>query len=57
MKKFGYTLLLVSVFFLIGTVGAVDKSGMPMAEGIVKIIVCIALAFTGTRIIEKCEEN
>lgn len=57
MKKFGYILLLVSVFFLIGTVGAVDKSGMPLAEGTIKSIICIALAFAGTKIIEKHEEN
>ena len=57
MKKFGYILLLVSVFCLIGTVGSVDKSGMPLAEGMIKSIVCIALAFASTRIIEKHEEK
>lgn len=57
MKKFGYILLLVSVFCLIGTVGAVDKSGMPLAEGIVKCVICLAMIGAGEIIIKKHEEN
>ena len=57
MRKLGYILLLVSVFFLLGTMGSMEHSGMPMAEGMTKIAICIALAFASTKIIEKYEEN
>ncbi len=57
MKYIGYTLLLVSMFLLFGTVGGMEQNTMPLAEGMVKSIICLALAFVSTKIIEKYEEK
>lgn len=57
MKYIGYTLLLVSVFMLLGTVGSIEHNTMPLGEGMVHCIVCLALMVVGARIIKKYEEN
>lgn len=57
MKKFGYTLLLVSVFCLFGTVGSMEHSGMPLAEGMAQSIAYLALMAVSGKIIKKCEEK
>ena len=56
MKKFGYTLLLTSLLFLIGTIGGIEQGTMHGASGTIWSGICFVLMFVGTRIIEK-EEN
>lgn len=57
MRKFGYILTFVSLMLLFGTVGNIEHNIMPLAEGMVQSIVCLALMVVGGRIIKKYEEN
>jgi hypothetical protein len=57
MRKFGYILTFVSLMLLFGTVGSMEHGLMPLAEGMVQSIVCLALMVVGARIIKKYEEN
>lgn len=57
MRKFGYILTFVSLMLLFGTVGSIEHNIMPLAEGMVQSIVCLALMVVGARIIKKCEEK
>ena len=57
MKNFGYTLLLTSLLFLIGTVGGIEHGTMQGAGGIIWSGICIALMFIATKIIERYEEK
>ena len=57
MKYIGYTLLLVSMFLFFGIVGGMEHNTMSMAGGMVKCIICFALGFVSTKIIEKYEEK
>ena len=57
MRKFGYILTFVSLMLLFGTVGSIEHNTMPLGEGMVHCIVCLALMVVGARIIKKYEEN
>lgn len=57
MRKLGYVLLLVSAFLLLGTVGSMEHSGMPLAEGIIRSVAWCDLMFVAMKIIEKYEEK
>ena len=56
MKNIGYIMLIGSVLCLLGTIGAIEHSGLSIADGIVRSVVCLALAWKGIKIIE-AEEN
>ena len=57
MKYIGYTLLLTSLLFLIGTVGGIERGTMQGASGTIWSGIFIALMFVGTKIIERYEEK
>ena len=57
MKYLGYTLLIASMFLLLGTVGGIEHNTMPLAKGIIQSIVCLALMVAGANTIKKYEEN
>lgn len=57
MKYLGYTLLIASMFLLLGTVGGIEHNTMPLAKGIAQSIICIALMVVGANTIKKYEEN
>ena len=57
MKYIGYTLLLVSVLMLLGTVGGIEHNTMPLAKGIAQSIAYLALMVVSGNIIKKCEEK
>ena len=57
MKYIGYTLLLISVFMLFGTVGGIEHNTMPLAEGMAQSIAYLALMVVSGNIIKKCEEK
>lgn len=57
MKYVGYTLLIVSTFLLLGTVGGIEQNTMPLAKGIIQSIICLALIIVGVGAIKKQEES
>lgn len=57
MKYIGYTLLLTSLLFLIGTVGGIEHGTMQGTSGTIWSGIFIALMFIATKIIERYEEK
>jgi hypothetical protein len=57
MKNFGYVLMLISTFLLIGTVGGIEHGTMQGASGIIWSGIFLALMFIAIKIIERYEEN
>ena len=57
MKKFGNILLLVSVFCLYLTVGAMEQNVMPFAEGCIKSAIFLTTMLAGAIITKKYEEK
>ena len=57
MAYIGYTLLLVSMFMLLGTVGGMEQNTIPMAEGMIQSIAYLALMVVSGNIIKHYEEK
>ena len=57
MAYIGYTLLLVSMFMLLGTVGGMEQNTIPMAEGMIQSIAYLALMAVSGNIIKHYEEK
>ena len=57
MKYIGYTLLLVSVLMLLGTVGGIEHNTMPLSKVIAQSIAYLSLMVVSGNIIKKCEEK